>query len=175
MAPLPDIMACCMPSGCWGKPWWPHGAPMLTRATWEEKPAQLAGFRRNLRAFPKRSGAKSEPRHQVLRGPQLAGGGGHTKRCNEMEEGRVKLWMLVTIFCTVVPTIKVFSFLFALGNATESDEECGKRVWVRCAESGDETCEQGKNKALWLWRILFLTFHLSNPLLLCCTRNLGCV
>ncbi|GAB0206635.1 SET-binding protein [Grus japonensis] len=60
-----------------------------------------------------------------------------------MEKGRVKLWMLVTIFCTVIPTIKVLSFLFALENATESDEEFGKRLWVPCAESSDEICEQG--------------------------------
>lgn len=41
-------------------------------------------------------------------------------------------------------------FLFALGNTTESDEEFGKRVWVPCAESSDEICEQGKNTGIWL-------------------------
>ena len=123
---------------------------MLTRATWQEKPTHLCGLRRSLGDLPKLSRAKGEPQHRVLKGPRLAGGGGHAESCKEMEKGRAKLWMLMTIFCTVIPTIKVFSFLFALGNATESDEEFGKRVWVPCAESSDEICEQGKNKGLWL-------------------------
>lgn len=63
---------------------------------------------------------------------------------------RAKLWILVTIFLTVMPTMKILSFLFVLGNSTEPDEEFGKRVWVPCAESSDEICEQGKNKGLWL-------------------------
>lgn len=56
----------------------------------------------------------------------------------------------MTIFLTVMPTMKVLSFLFVLENTTEPDEEFGKRVWVPCAESSDEICEQGKNKGLWL-------------------------
>lgn len=96
------------------------------------------------------SKTEGEPQHRVVRGPWLEGVGGHTEWCNEMEKGTEKLCMLVTIFCTVIPTIKVFSFLFALGNATGSDEEFGKRVWVPCAESSDEICEQGKNKGLCL-------------------------
>lgn len=80
---------------------------------------------------------------------------------------RAKLWILVTIFLTVMPTMKVLSFLFVLENTTEPDEEFGKRVWVPCAESSDEICEQGKNKGSWLWRVLLLPFSLPNPLLKC--------
>lgn len=156
-----------MPCGCRGKPWWSFDPDMLTRATWEEKPPYLCGLKRSLGDLPKWSGAKGEPQHWVLRGRWLAGCGTYAESCKEMEKGRAKLWMLMTIFCTVIPTIKVFSFLFALGNATESDEEYGKRVWVPCAESSDEICEQGKNKGLRLWRFLFLPFPLPNPLLLC--------
>lgn len=82
----------------------------------------------------------------MLREPCLIDG--LAEGCKEMENGRAKLWMLMTIFCTVIPTIKVFSFLFALMNYTESDEEFGKRVWVPHAESSDENCEQGKKKEL---------------------------
>lgn len=167
MAPLPAITAQCVPCGCQGKLWWPCDADILTRATWEEKPMHLCVLRLSLGDLPKLSRAEGEPQHWVIRGPQLAGGGGHVERWNEMEKGRVRVWMLVTIFCMVIPTIKVLSFLFALGYATESDEEFGKRVWVPCAESSDEICEQGKNKRLSLWRFLFLPFPLLNPLLRC--------
>jgi len=100
--------------------------------------------------LPKLSGANSKPQDWIPGEHRLANDGGHAEQCNEMEKGRAKLWMLVTIFYMVIPTIKVFSFLFALGNATEPDEEFGKRVWVPCAESSDEIYEQGKNKVLWL-------------------------
>lgn len=92
-------------------------------------------------------------------------GGGQGVGYTEIEKGKVKFWMLVTIFCAGILTIKVFYFLFALGNSTESDEESGTRLWVPCAECSDKICEQGKNKGLWLWKFLFLPFPLPDH---CC-------
>lgn len=53
----------------------------------------------------------------------------------------VKIQIFVIIFCIFMSTINIFSFLFALGNTTEPDEEFGKRVWVPRAESGDKIRE----------------------------------
>lgn len=74
--------------------------------------------------------------------------------CARKSRGQSKTWDVCDHFLHSPPYNQGFLFFFffpfALGNTTESDEEFGKRVWVPCAESSDEICEQGKNKEIWL-------------------------
>lgn len=106
----------------------------------------LCGLRRSLGDLPKLSGVESQPQHWVLRGPWLVRGGGHTERCKEMEKGRAKTLLPVTIFF-MVPQSR-FSLFFLLWEMPHSQmknlgKECGFPVQSPVTKSVNKVRTRG--------------------------------